>query len=104
MPAPKGHLSPKPRSASKQRSSDEVLPAPLSKKLSQAGRALLVLEQHGKIDLDDPRAFPGPTGARALSSVLAAAAATFDVSQRILQANAALGGAELRRVTKRVLA
>jgi len=132
---PKGQMSPKPRSATKQQSSDEVLPAPLSKqelrpminkarrygrafkrngqllaielrrlqdagahqtygrasfgawattefadldlsaenakKLSQAGRALLVLQRNGKIDLDDARTFPGPTGARALSSVLA---------------------------------
>jgi hypothetical protein len=49
---------------------DLDLSAENAKKLSQAGRALLVLEQHGKIDLDDPRTFPGPTGARALSSVL----------------------------------
>lgn len=50
---------------------DLDLSAEHAKKLSQAGRALLVLEQHGKIDLDDARTFPGPTGARALSSVLA---------------------------------
>jgi hypothetical protein len=50
---------------------DLDLSAENAKKLSQAGRALLVLQQHGKIDLDDPRTFPGPTGARALSSVLA---------------------------------
>jgi hypothetical protein len=50
---------------------DLDLSAENAKKLSQAGRALLVLEQHGKVDLDDPRTFPGPTGARALSSVLA---------------------------------
>ena len=49
---------------------DLDLSAENAKKLSQAGRALLVLEQHGKIDLDDARTFPGPTGARALSSVL----------------------------------
>jgi hypothetical protein len=50
---------------------DLDLSAENAKKLSQAGRALLVLEQHGKVDLDDARTFPGPTGARALSSVLA---------------------------------
>jgi hypothetical protein len=50
---------------------DLDLSAENAKKLSQAGRALLVLEQHGKIDLDDARTLPGPTGARALSSVLA---------------------------------
>lgn len=50
---------------------DLDLSAENAKKLSQAGRALLVLEHHGKLDLEDSRTFPGPTGARALSSVLA---------------------------------
>lgn len=50
---------------------DLDLSAENAKKLSQAGRALLVLQRNGKIDLDDARTFPGPTGARALSSVLA---------------------------------
>lgn len=50
---------------------DLDLSAENAKKLSQAGRALLVLQRHGKVDLDDPRTYPGPTGARALSSVLA---------------------------------
>src|ERR1039458_956822 len=39
-----------------------------------------------------------------LALVAPAAAATFDVSQRILQGNAALDSAELRRVTQRILA
>jgi hypothetical protein len=41
-------------------------------KLSQAGRVILALERHGRVDLTDPRTFPGPTGTRGLASVLAA--------------------------------
>jgi hypothetical protein len=41
-----------------------------AKKLSQVGRVMLVLERHERVDLADPRTFPGTTGTRVLSSVL----------------------------------
>jgi hypothetical protein len=40
------------------------------KNMCRSGRALLLLHEEGRIDLADPRTFPGTTGARALSSVL----------------------------------
>jgi hypothetical protein len=49
---------------------DLDLTADAAKKLSRAGRAMLALAEHGRIDLNDPRTFPGATGARALASVL----------------------------------
>jgi hypothetical protein len=49
---------------------DLDLSADAIKKLSLAGRALLVLEHHGKLDPTDSRTFPGTSGARALSTVL----------------------------------
>ena len=40
------------------------------KKLVKAGRALLLLDREGRIDLSDPRTIPATTGARALSAVI----------------------------------
>jgi hypothetical protein len=42
-----------------------------AKKLSQAGRAILALADSGRVNLDDARTFPGISGARELSPVLA---------------------------------
>jgi hypothetical protein len=41
------------------------------KKLTLAGRSLIVLIEHGRVDLQRPSTLPGVTGARALTSVLA---------------------------------
>jgi hypothetical protein len=49
---------------------DLDLTADAAKKLSRAGRAMLTLAENGRVNLDDPRTFPGATGARALASVL----------------------------------
>jgi hypothetical protein len=51
---------------------DLDLSADNANKLSQAGRVILALERNERVDLDDPRTFPGSTGARSLASVLAA--------------------------------
>jgi hypothetical protein len=40
-------------------------------KLSQHGRVILLLQSKGRVDLKDPETFPGTTGTRALTSVLA---------------------------------
>jgi hypothetical protein len=50
---------------------DLDLTADNANKLSQAGRVLLALERNGRVDLEDPRTFPGATGARGLASALA---------------------------------
>jgi hypothetical protein len=81
---------------------DLDLSADNAKKLSHAGRVMLLLAEHKCVNLEDPRTFPGTTGARVLASVLAAHGeqallATFDrcpdgnvVSGTVKQAAAAL--------------
>jgi len=49
---------------------DLDLTADAVKKLCKSGRALLLLQREGRIDLTDHRTLPGTTGARALSAVL----------------------------------
>jgi hypothetical protein len=50
---------------------DLDLTADNANKLSQQGRVILALQRNGRVDLEDPRTFPGTTGTRALVSVLA---------------------------------
>jgi hypothetical protein len=40
-------------------------------KLSQQGRVILLLQSKGRVNLEDPGTFPGTTGARALTGVMA---------------------------------
>lgn len=62
---------------------DLDLTADAVKKLCKSGRALLLLQREGRIDLSDHRTLPGTTGTRALASILTnhdeqAALAVFD--------------------------
>lgn len=50
---------------------DLDLTADNANKLSQQGRVILALQRNGRVDLEDPRTFPGTTGTRGLASVLA---------------------------------
>jgi hypothetical protein len=50
---------------------DLDLTAANANKLSQQGRAILLLQSNGRVDLKDPDTLPGTTGTRALVSVLA---------------------------------
>lgn len=47
----------------------ENLSADTAKKLSAQGRVMLELADEGRVDLGDPRTFPGTTGVRALAGV-----------------------------------
>lgn len=50
---------------------DFGLTAGQADKFSQEGRVILALHRNERVDLEDPRTFPGSTGARALASVAA---------------------------------
>jgi hypothetical protein len=50
---------------------DFALTESQANKLSQQGRVILALQRNERVDPEDPRTFPGTTGARGLASVLA---------------------------------
>jgi hypothetical protein len=50
---------------------DFALTESQANKLSQQGRVILALQRNERADSEDPRTFPGTTGARGLASVLA---------------------------------
>jgi hypothetical protein len=50
---------------------DLDLSADNANKLSQQGRVILALQRNERVDLEDSRTFPGPTGTRGLASILA---------------------------------
>jgi hypothetical protein len=50
---------------------DLDLTADSANKLSQQGRVILLLQSKGRVDSKDPNTFPGTTGTRALTGVLA---------------------------------
>lgn len=50
---------------------DFALTESQANKLSQQGRVILALQRNERVDPEDPRTFPGTTGARGLAAVLA---------------------------------